>query len=77
MVMVWGGMMGRRLKKVHMLPTGLTLFSDYYINQILDKELNPLTSRRQVTHGLMEGELFSSKKETAFIQYGASAHTLL
>ena len=53
-VMVWGGMTGRGLKKFHMLPTGLTFFSEYYIKQIYDKELKQLTSRRQVTGGAME-----------------------
>ena len=31
-IMVWGGMTGRGLTKLHMLPTGQTLTSEYYIN---------------------------------------------
>ena len=61
-VMVWGGMTGRGLTKLHMLPTGQTLTSEYYINQILEKEVKPLTSRRQVTGGPIERKLFSSKE---------------
>ena len=75
-VMVWGGMTGRGLAKLRTLPTGQTLTSEYYINQILEKELKPLTSRRRVTGGPIERKLFGSKKETTFIQDGALAHTL-
>ena len=46
-----------------MLPTGQTLTSEYYINQILEKEMKPLPSRWQVTGGLIERNMFSSKKE--------------
>lgn len=74
-VMVSGGMTGRGLTKLHMLPTGQTLTSEYYINQILEKEVKPLTSRRQVTGGPIERKLFSSKKEMTFVQDGAPAHT--
>jgi len=74
-VMVWDGMMGHGLIKLHMLPTGQTLPSEYYINQILEKEVKPLTSRRQVTGGLIERKLFSSKQEMTFIQDGAPAYT--
>ena len=72
---MWGGMTGRGLKKLHMLPTGQTLTSEYYINQILEKEVKLLTSRRQVTVGPIERKLFSSKKEMTFAQDGAQAYT--
>ena len=78
-VMVWGGMTGPGLTKLHMLPTGQALTSEYYltvyINQILEKEVKPLTSRHQVTGGPIERKLFSSKKEMTFAQDGAPAHT--
>ena len=73
--MVWGGMTGRGLTKLHMPPTGQTLTSEYYINQIFEKEVKPLTSRRQVTDGLMERRLFSSKKEMISVQDEAPGHT--
>jgi len=72
-VMMLGGMTGRGLTKLHMLPTDQTLTSQYYINQILEKEMKPLKSRRQVTGGPMERKLFSSKKEMAFVQDRAPA----
>ena len=76
-VMVWGGMTGRGLTKLHILPTGQTLTSEYYnnINQILEREVKLLTSRRQVTGGPIERKLFCSKKEMALVQDGAPAHT--
>ena len=73
--MVWGDMTDRGLTKLLMLPTCETLTSEYYINQILEKDVKPLTSRRQVTGGSIERKLFSSKKEMTFVQDGAPAHT--
>jgi len=52
-----------------------TLTSEYYLNQILEKDLKPLTSRHLVTGGPIERKLFSSKKEMTFVQDRASAHT--
>ena len=75
-VMVSGGMTGRGLTKLHMLPKGQTLTSKYYINQILKKEaVKPLTSRRQVTGGPIDRKLFSLKKEMRFVQDEAPDHT--
>lgn len=58
-VMVWGVMTDWGLIKLTMLPTGQTLTSEYYINQILGKEVEPLTSRRQMTGGPIEKKLLS------------------
>ena len=62
------------LTKLHMLPTGQTLSSEYYIKQILEKEVKPLISRHQVTGGLIGRKLFSSKKEMTVVQEEAPAH---
>ena len=62
------------LTKLHMLPTGQTLSSEYYIKQILEKEVKPLILRHQVTGGLIGRKLFSSKKEITVVQEGAPAH---
>ena len=53
------------LTKLHMLPTGQTLTSEYHINQILEKVVKPLTSRRQVTHGPIEN-IWSIIDETTY-----------
>ena len=57
-----------------MLPTGQTLTSEYYINQILEKEVKKLKSRGHVTGAPIERKLFSTKKEMTFVQDGAPAH---
>ena len=74
-VMVRGGMTGRGLTRLHILPSGQNLTSEYYIKEILEKELKSLTSRREVTGGPTERKLFSSKKAMTFVQNGAPAHT--
>ena len=74
-VMEWGGMTDRGLMKLHILPSGQILTSDYYIKKILEKEVKPLTSRRQITSGPTERKLFSSKKAMTFVQDGAPART--
>ena len=68
---MWDSMMGHGLTKLHMLLAGQTLTSEYYINQILEKEMKPLTSRHQVTGGPIERNLLSSKKEMTFVEDGA------
>ena len=66
------------LTKLHMLPTGQTLTSEYYFNQSLEKEVKPfIASRRQVTGGLIERKLFSSKKGMTIVQNGAPGRLTL
>ena len=74
--MVCGGMRGRGLTRLHILPSGQTLTSEYYIKEILEKEVKPLTSRRQVTGGPTERMFFRSKKAMTFVHYGAPPQTL-
>ena len=68
-------MTGRGLTRLHILPSGETLTSEYYIKEIIEKEVKPLTSRRKVTGGPTERKLFSSKKAMTFVQDGAPAYT--
>ena len=72
--MVWGAKAGRGLTKLHMLPTSQTLTSEYYINQILEKEVKPLTSRRLVTGGPIERKLFSSKRDDIRLGWSTGLH---
>lgn len=54
-MMVWGDMTGGGLTNLHVLPTGQSFTSEYYINQILAKEVKKsLTSWRRVTDGPIE-----------------------
>ena len=45
---VWGGMTGRSLTRIHFLPQGQTLTANYYINNILEKEVKPDLHRKNV-----------------------------
>ena len=45
---IWGGMTGRGLTGIHFLPQGQTLTADYYINNILEKEVKPVLHRKNV-----------------------------
>ena len=39
---------GRGLTGIHFLPQGQTLTADYYINNILEKEVKPVLHRKNV-----------------------------
>ena len=45
---IWGGMTGRGLTGIHFLPQGQTLTDNYYINNILEKEVKPVLHRKNV-----------------------------
>ena len=66
---------GRGLKRLRILPSGQTLTSEYYIKEILENEVRPLTSKRQVTGRPTERKLFKSKKAMTFVQDGVPSHT--
>lgn len=74
-VMMWTGRTGRGFIKLHMLATGQTLTPENYFNQMLEKEVKPLTSRHHMIGSLIERKVFSSKEEVTFVQGGAVAHT--
>ena len=45
---IWSGMTGRGLTWIHFLPQGQTSTADYYINNILEKEVKPVLHRKNV-----------------------------
>ena len=45
---MWGGMTGRGLTGIHFLPQGQTLTDNYYINNILEKEVKPVLHHKNV-----------------------------
>ena len=54
-------MTGRGLTGLHFIPQGQTLTADYYINNILEKEVKPLLLRRKnVKEAVDKRKLFSS-----------------
>ena len=46
-----GGMTGRGLTSLHFIPQSQTVTAEYYTTKILEKEVNPLFSRRSTTEG--------------------------
>ena len=73
--MMWPGRTSCGPIKLHMPATGQTLTPENYFNQMLEKEVKPLTSRHHMTGSLIERKFFSSKKEVTFVQGGAETHT--
>ena len=71
---IWGGMAGRGLTGIHFLPQGQTLTADYYINNILEKEVKPVLHRKNVNEATDKRKLFSSNRHMTFVQDGAPAH---
>ena len=71
---IWGGMTGRGLTGIHFLPQGQTLTADYYINNILEKELKPVLHRKNVNEATDKWKLFSSNRHMTFVQDGTPAH---
>ena len=57
------------------MPQGQTLTADYYINNILEKEVKPLLRRKNVNEAIDKRKLFSSNRHMASVQDGAPAHT--
>ena len=71
---IWGGMTGRGLTELHFMPQGQTLTADYYINNILEKEVKPLLRSKNVNEAIDKRKLFSSNRHMTFVQDGAPAH---
>ena len=58
------------------LPQGQTLTADYYINNILEKEVKPVLHRKNVNEATDKRKLFSSNRHMTFVQDGAPAHAV-
>ena len=72
--MVWGGITAG-LTNLHIIPQKMNVNSDYYIHDILEKEVKPAFSRMQTGTDLTATKLFSSNREGMFQQDGARVHT--
>ena len=71
---IWGRMTGRGLTGIYFLPQGQTLTADYYINNILEKEVKPVLHRKDVIEATDNRKWFSSNRHMTFVQDGAPAH---
>ena len=68
-------MTGRSLTGIHFLPQGQTLTDNYYINNILEKEVKPVLHRKNVNEATDRQKLlFSSNRHMMFVQDGLPAH---
>ena len=72
----WGGMTGGGLTELHFMPQGQSLIADYYINNILEKEVKPLLRRKNVNEAIDKRKLFSSNRHMTFVRDGAPAHAV-
>ena len=70
---IWGGMTGRGLPRIHFLTPRTDFDCDYYINNILEKEVKPVLHRKNVNEATDKWKLFSSNCHKTFVQDGAPA----
>ena len=74
-VMIWGAMGVNGLSKLHIVPTGKTIDSDYYIKHILKKDLKPALNRSRSTGKINTRKLVPYPGLAVFMQDGATPHT--
>ena len=73
--MVWGGMTGRGLTSLHFIPQGQAVTGEYYITEVLEKEVKPLFSCRSTAEEPVKRKLFLKTSSVTFVQDGTLAHT--
>ena len=74
---IWGGITGRGFTGIHFLPQAKTLTTEYYINNLLEKEVKPLLYRENHCYDDEATDLtkmFSSNHHMTFVQDGDPTH---
>jgi len=74
-LLVLGGTTARGLTKLHIIPQKTSVDSNYYISEILEKEVKSAFSRTKISTDLTATKLFSRNCDGLFQQDGALAHT--
>ena len=74
-VMIWGAMGVNGLSNLHIVPTGQTVDSNYYIENILKKELKPALNRTRLTGKINSRRMVPYPGLAVFMQDGATPHT--
>ena len=74
-VMIWGAMGVSGLSNLHIVPTGKTVDSNYYIEQILKNKLKPVFNRTRITGKNHTRKLVPYPGLAVFMQDGAPPHT--
>jgi hypothetical protein len=71
-------MMGvQGLSKLHIVPAGKTINADYYVNEILQKELKPALNRQKNSARIDERKFVQYPGHAMFVQDGATPLTAL
>ena len=60
-VMVWGGITAQGLTNLHIIPQKMNVNSNYYIHEILEKEVKPAFSRTQTSTDNCNKAVFSRR----------------
>jgi len=73
---VWGGITARGLTKLHIIPQKASVDSNYYISEILEKEVKPAFSSMKINTDLTATKLFSRNVMDCFSRMRLNcAHT--
>ena len=74
-VLVWGRLTATGLTRLHIVPHHTSINSEYYVNNILKKELKPVYDRLDTSGTISKWQLFTNNAISVFQQDGARAHT--
>ena len=74
-VNIWGAMSASGLSAIHIMPQGHTVDAEYYVEDILEKEVKPLLKRSKRTNEATTNKMVVNKRRFTFQQDGAPAHT--
>ncbi len=64
-------MSAKALNKLHIVPSGKTIDTDYYIKKILKRELKPALSQRHTVGRISQRRLVSNPRRAVLVQDGA------
>ena len=74
-VNIWGAMSASGLSAIHIMPQGQMVDAEYYVKDILEKEVKPLLKKSKRTNGATTNKMVLNKRRFTFQQDGAPAHT--
>ena len=74
-IMLWGAMGVNGLSKLQIVPTRKTIYSKYYIEHILKKELKSALNRTRSTGRIDQRQHVPYPDLAVFMQVGATPHT--
>ena len=63
------------LSLIHIMPQGQTVDAEYYVEEILKKEVKPLLKRSKRTNEATTYKIVVNKRQFTFQEDGAPAHT--